>query len=122
MQDPPSTPERVRARYAAWERSAGITLLLLLVCFVASLAVRLPSVPFVLLSIAAGVLMFVSWRLSLSGKSTGALAACLVALVAALLALSQELAAPLAILLAQGLSLLASALFAGILAFRGHQP
>lgn len=121
MQFTPTTSEQARSRYAAWERSAGITLLVLCACFTASLVVRVPGIPFVVLSVAAGVLMFVSWRMSLSGRSTASLAAALAALPTALMALSQELATPLVVLLSQGLSLVASALFAGILVFRRRQ-
>jgi flagellar biosynthesis component FlhA len=121
MQVPPDTLEQARARYAIWERSAGITLLVLGTCFLASLAVRVPGIPFVALSVVAGLLMFVAWRLSLANKSAPALATCLGALVAALLALSQELPAPVEVLLPQGLSLVALALFAGIFAYRRRQ-
>jgi hypothetical protein len=120
MSDAADFPKEVRARYAAWERSAASTLLVLVVVLAASSYAGIPSVFFVVGNLLAGVLVFLAWRSALRQRTTVTLFLAVFGLVLALLAFSSEAKQPFALVLLQGLGLLAAALFACILATRGR--
>jgi hypothetical protein len=111
-------PKEVQACYAAWERSAASTLLVLIFALAASSFVGVPNVLFVAGNLSAGVFVFLAWRCALRQRTMVTLIFAVLGIAFALLAFSSEAIRPFALVLLQGPGLLAAALFACILATR----
>jgi hypothetical protein len=111
-------PKEVQARYAAWERGATSTLLILVVVLAASSYAGIPNMLFVVGNLSAGVFVFLAWRSALQQHVTVTLVFALLSIALAFLAFSSEAIQPFALVLLQGPGLLAAALFACILATR----
>lgn len=83
-----------------------------------TLFIRIPSMPFLLANLFAGLSMFYAWWFSLQRRESLALFAVLFAIVLGLVSLSMEIHSPFKLILPQGLSLALTALSVGFLYVR----
>lgn len=103
---PHSIDPEVGAKYAYWERAAPVASLTMALVVGASSFIQAPSWSFVIENAAAGMFVFLAWRLSLARAPNWSLnSAITVALISLLLAMAGADALPFPLVYSQGLGI-----------------
>lgn len=103
---PHSIDPELGAKYAYWERAAPVASLTMALVVGASSFIQAPTWPFVIENGAAGMFVFLGWRLSLAGAPSWSLnSAVAAALISLLLAMAGADTLPFPLVYSQGLGL-----------------